>query len=165
MRHVWSSPFYRCGNCDTDSVTCPKSSKWRRSGDVNLNHLAPKPICVGSLYLSGWSLQYNKEKHAGFQCRVQSMLAPERQYVEWEEHLDRDPETCFPLEWPVGGLAHSLWLCFTGASQSQNEGLDSVLRWSLKLFPVEVFLPTKEVESLKVVLPPRPVPRSRGFMC
>ena len=115
--------------------------------------------------LSGWSLQYNKEKHAGFQCRVQSMLAPERQYVEWEEHLDRDPETCFPLEWPVGGLAHSLWLCFTGASQSQNEGLDSVLRWSLKLFPVEVFLPTKEVESLKVVLPPRPVPRSRGFMC
>lgn len=94
------------------------------------------------------------------------MLAPERQYVEWEEHLDGDPETCFPCALgPVGGLGHSLWLCFIGASQSQNEDLDSVLRWSLKFFPVEVFLPTKEVESLKVVLPSRPVPRSHGFMC
>lgn len=57
------------------------------------------------------------------------MLAPERQYVEWEEHLDGDPETCFPVcartswwPWPL------LWLCFIeDISQSQNEDLDSVL--------------------------------------
>ena len=161
MRHVWSSPLLRCGNCDTDSIACPKSSKWRSSRDVNLNHWLQTHLGQFALLHQGEHCRITKKSSRGSSVES-SPCWPLRECVEWE---DGDPEACFPLEWPVGALAHSLWPCFIGASQSQNEGLDSVLRWSLKFFPVEVFLPTKDVESLKVVLPPRPVPGSHGFMC